>query len=77
MSRQRCLTVGCNPLLLTEEAAAEHREATEHRTAAWPVRSAAGKAKARHRNQTGYYDKYNVGEKSYESRRDLIGGGDR
>ena len=65
--RMRCCVVGCNPIL-DEKLAAEHHEITGHRTAKWPVRSAAGKAKARLRNATGYYDKYNVGEKSREAR---------
>lgn len=60
--RWRCLTVGCNPVL-NESTAAEHREQTGHRVAKWPVRSAEGKRRARVRNKTGYYDKYNVGDK--------------
>ena len=61
--RMRCLTVGCNPVL-DETTAAEHAQATGHRTAKWPVRSADGQKKARKRNRTGYYRKYNVGNKS-------------
>lgn len=61
--RWRCLTVGCNPRL-NGHTAIKHKEDTGHRTAKWPVRSAAGKAKQRIRNKTGYYDKYNVGYKS-------------
>lgn len=67
-SRFRCLTVGCNPKLYGETAADEHREGTGHRIAKWPVRSAEGKRRARLRNQSGYYDKYNVGAKSYSAR---------
>lgn len=65
--RWRCLTSGCNPVL-NEKTAAEHNVSTQHRVAKWPVRSTAGKRKAAIRNKTGYYDKYNVGEKSYASR---------
>ncbi len=63
-SRFRCLTVGCNPKLYGETAADEHREGTGHRTAKWPVRSAEGERRARVRNKSGYYDKYNVGPKA-------------
>lgn len=63
-NRQRCLTVGCNPMLADESAAQGHREATGHRTAKWPVRSAEGERRASARNKSGYYDKYNVGAKS-------------
>ena len=55
-NRWRCLTVGCNPVL--------HGRAGEQHAAKWPVRSAKGKAKARERNRTGYYDQYNVSVKS-------------
>lgn len=65
--RWRCLAVGCNPVLNAETAAA-HRNDTGHRVALWPVRSAEGRRRAKVRNRTGYYDKYNVGEKSYSSR---------
>lgn len=61
--RWRCLQVGCNPRL-NEATAADHRTTTGHRVAAWPVRSDAGKSRARARNKSGYYDKYNVGAKS-------------
>lgn len=61
--RMRCLTVGCNPVL-DETTAAEHGQATGHRTAKWPVRSAAGEKKARKRNRSGYYAKYNTGYKN-------------
>jgi len=67
-NRQRCLAVGCNPKLKNAEAARAHKDETGHRTAAWPVRSAAGQAQARQRNRSGYYDKYNVGEKSAVAR---------
>lgn len=66
-NRWRCTVVGCNPVLIGQAAADTHA-ATGHRVAKWPIRSAAGKAKARKRNRTGYYDKYNVGEKSAEAR---------
>jgi len=66
--RRRCLTTGCNPLLPHEDAASAHRSETGHRTAAWPVRSAEGRRRARARNKKGYYDRYNVGEKSAEAR---------
>ena len=65
--RMRCLTTGCNPVLDAESAKA-HSESTGHRTAKWPVRSAEGIKKAKARNRNGYYDKYNVGKKSYSSR---------
>lgn len=71
--RYRCLTTGCNPVLYGESQAEEHATATGHRTAKWPVRSAAGKRKARARNRNGYYDKYNTGAKSYTARKHLIG----
>lgn len=66
--RWRCTEVGCNPVMKSIVARDEHISETGHRTAKWPIRSAAGKAKARRRNKTGYYDKYNVGEKSREAR---------
>ena len=66
--RWRCLSVGCNPVLHGEMSATAHKEATEHRVAKWPVRSAQGITKADRRNKDGYYDKYNVGEKSYAVR---------
>ena len=56
-SRWRCLATGCNPVL-NAATAKEHNEKTGHRVAKWPVRSAAGKAKAKARNRSGYYDKY-------------------
>lgn len=64
-NRRRCLQVGCNPLLIGAAAADAHRAETGHRTAAWPVRSAEGRRRAKVRNQTGYYDKYNVGAKAH------------
>lgn len=67
-NRWRCTVVGCNPVMKSLEATEKHRAETGHRTAKWPIRSAAGKAKARQRNKTGYYDKYNVGAKSAEAR---------
>jgi len=70
--RYRCLVSGCNPVLRGSVQATEHSEETGHRTAKWPVRSAEGKARARLRNKTGYYDKYNVGAKSYGARQHLI-----
>lgn len=74
-TRQRCLTVGCNPKLSDLEAATAHRQETGHRTAAWPVRSKEGQRRARARNRNGYYDKYNVGPKSRSARAEHIGGG--
>lgn len=65
--RWRCLTTGCNPEL-NEATAAAHREAEGHRVAAWPVRSKEGRRRARARNKSGYYDRYNVGAKSAEAR---------
>lgn len=65
--RWRCLTTGCNPVL-NAATAQTHTTSTEHRTARWPVRSSEGKRRARVRNSTGYYDKYNVGSKSAEAR---------
>lgn len=73
MSRHRCLIIGCNPHLKDAEAAADHKAKTGHRVAKWPVRSAEGKRRARERNETGYYDKYNVGAKSREARGHLFG----
>jgi len=69
LNRWRCLTTGCNPVL-DETLAEEHKKSTGHRVAKWPVRSAKGQKKAAKRNRSGYYDKYNVGEKSYVSRVD-------
>ena len=67
-NRWRCLTTGCNPKLISQEAATAHATETGHRIAKWPIRSAAGKAKARARNRNGYYDQYNVGAKSAVAR---------
>lgn len=64
----RCLTVGCNPKIFGEAEAQHHKAQTGHRVAKWPVRSAEGKRRARFRSRTGYYDKYNVGPKSYAVR---------
>ena len=72
--RRRCLTTGCNPALKNEAEATVHREQAGHRTSAWPVRGAEGKRRAKARNRNGYYDKYNVGEKSYAARG--LGGND-
>lgn len=68
VERWRCVIVGCNPVLKSEEAARLHYFETEHRVAKWPIRSKVGKVKARKRNQSGYYDKYNVGVKARENR---------
>lgn len=65
--RWRCLKTGCNPVL-NGVTAAQHKAEMGHRVAAWPVRSAEGKKRARERNCTGYYDQYNVGYKSAEWR---------
>ncbi len=67
-NRRRCTEVGCNPILQGDAAAEAHTAETGHRTAKWPTRSAEGRRKARARNRTGYYDKYNVGEKSASAR---------
>lgn len=67
-NRWRCTVVGCNPVLIGEVKAEAHRDDTGHRIAKWPIRSPEGKAKARERNRSGYYDQYNVGEKSAEAR---------
>lgn len=66
-NRWRCLQTGCNPIL-DEESAKAHKEETQHRVAKWPVRSREGQKKAHQRNRSGYYDKYNVGAKSYQAR---------
>lgn len=66
--RYRCCVAGCNPVLIGEEAANQHRDEHGHRIAKWPIRSTEGKQKARIRNKTGYYDKYNGGHKSAEGR---------
>lgn len=56
--RWRCLTVGCNPKL-DKDSAANHKAQTGHRTAKWPVRSAAGQRKQRERNAAaGRYKDY-------------------
>ena len=65
--RWRCLIAGCNPMLDGATAQA-HRAETGHRVAAWPVRSAEGKRRARARNKSGYYDVYNVDEKAFSAR---------
>jgi hypothetical protein len=66
-NRWRCLVTGCNPKL-NSDSAREHKAATGHRVAAWPVRSAEGVRRAKARNRTGYYDQYNVDEKSARNR---------
>lgn len=71
-NRYRCLTTGCNPVMYGEEQASEHKKSTGHRTAKWPVRSAEGRRKERERQKNGYYDKYNVGRKSYRAREKYI-----
>jgi hypothetical protein len=70
--RWRCTVAGCNPVLVGEASADAHRDDKGHRIAKWPIRSKAGKKKAVVRNRTGYYDKYNVGAKSYEERGHLF-----
>ena len=67
-NRFRCTVTGCNPKLYGENAAEDHKNETGHRTAKWPVRSAEGERRARQRNKSGYYDKYNVGDKSAVAR---------
>lgn len=71
-TRHRCLIKGCNPYLADRAAADDHKAETGHRVAKWPVRSAEGKRRARVRNRSGYYNKYNGGAKSYEARYNLI-----
>lgn len=60
--------MGCNPVMLSIESMESHQAETGHRTAKWPIRSAEGKRRAHVRNRSGYYDKYNVGEKSRSAR---------
>lgn len=67
-NRWRCTVVGCNPKLIGEAKAEAHKDETGHRIAKWPIRSAEGKRRAKVRNRTGYYNKYNVGEKAYSER---------
>lgn len=74
-NRWRCTVTGCNPVLIGQSNADAHRTEVGHRVAKWPIRSAAGKAKARARNKSGYYDQYNVGHKSPEARGLTLGGG--
>lgn len=62
--RYRCTVVGCNPALWGDAARDDHTSRTGHRTAKWPVRSAEGKRRAKARNRSGYYDRYNVGHKA-------------
>lgn len=71
-NRWRCTITGCNPRLFSEQASENHATEMSHRTAKWPIRSAADKAEANKRNKTGYYDKYNVGNKSWENRGHLF-----
>lgn len=71
-TRHRCLIKGCNPYLADRAAADAHKAETGHRVAKWPVRSTEGKRRARARNQSGYYDKYNVGAKAHSARSHLI-----
>jgi len=66
-NRSRCLSTGCNPVL-DEATATDHNAETGHRVAKWPVRSKDGQRRARARNRSGYYDRYNVGAKSPEAR---------
>lgn len=67
-NRWRCCITGCNPKLIGQAAADDHVTKTGHRVAKWPIRSAEGKRRANIRNKTGYYRKYNVGEKSPAAR---------
>jgi hypothetical protein len=67
-NRRRCLVAGCNPVLHGQDQADAHTTATGHRTSKWPIRSAEGRRRANVRNQTGYYDRYNVGPKSAAAR---------
>lgn len=70
--RWRCTVTGCNPMLASQAAADAHRGVFGHRVAKWPVRSAEGKRRAKVRNRTGYYNRYNVGAKA--PKRSLGGG---
>lgn len=67
-NRWRCTVVGCNPVMRDTKTREDHVSETGHRVAKWPIRSAAGKRKARNHNRSGYYDKYNIGAKSPEVR---------
>lgn len=58
LRRFRCCNVGCNPELYGNLAAQEHKQATGHRIALWPVRSPEGKKREQERNETGYHKKY-------------------
>lgn len=62
--------------MLSVEVMESHQAETGHRTAKWPIRSAERKRRARVRSRSGYYDKYNVGEKERGVRFDEIPGGD-
>lgn len=73
LQRYRCTVVGCNPQLWGEVDAETHASVNGHRIAKWPKRSAEGERRARQRNRSGYYDRYNVGHKArggYGSRDD-------
>ncbi len=67
--RWRCCITGCNPQLKCRAEAEAHKFVTGHRVAAWPKRSKEGQRRARQRNRSGYYDKYNVGHKARGFRR--------
>lgn len=54
--------------MLDEMSAKVHQFDTGHRVAKWPVRSEAGQRAAEKRSRSGYYDKYNVGDKAPEVR---------
>lgn len=66
--RHRCTITGCNPILPSLIDAEHHRAVTGHRIAKWPVRTAEGQRRAKVRNKTGYYRKYNTGAKSPAAR---------
>lgn len=74
--RHRCLTVGCNPYLGSLAEAESHKSETGHRIAKWPVRSKAGERRAMIRNRSGYYNKYNFGNKSYSAFQKRVNGTD-
>ena len=66
-NRWRCMVTGCNPIL-EQDTAEEHNSTTGHKVAKWPVRSKAGHEAAKVRNQSGYYIKYNNGDKTLQAR---------
>lgn len=81
-NRWRCMMKGCNPYLIGEDQAQEHRDEhsedeTPHNVYKYPIRSEHGEKLAQERNKSGYYDQWNHGEKSLENRGFLNAGGGR